>query len=518
MSAVTLGLCGRIQGYSYLLDFVGLVPWLLVLNSITTMRGAAASGLAMATAFVVAIFAWFGFAIANYSAADAAAGLAVLTASASLLQPQFLTFAVVRHAATRHYGAALSALAAACAWVATEWIFPKLLADNLAHGIYPSRILRQFADLGGTAGITFLIVLINECFAMAIAGRRRGLQGIAPPLLAAVVILASMTGYGAARLSKLDSASDAEPSIGVGMIQSNIIGYDRLRSRMGDYEMVRFVLDTHFAMSREAIEKHQVDALLWSETMYPTTYGKPKSDVGAEFDREIQNFVSRSGVPLVFGSYDRDDAGEYNAAVVLAAGGGGSPRPYQVYRKSRLFFLTESVPKWLDSAALRSALPWAGTTQAGTGAKVLPLHLADGRQIPVLPMICLDDVDTSLAIEGARQGARMILAMSNDSWFTDHAAGAHLHLVVSAFRSIETRLPQMRVTTNGFSAAINPAGDVVAHSAMGERAIVVGRAQLSAQAPTLIVAWGDWVGAVALVFLGALLVGTRFTDSTRSAR
>jgi hypothetical protein len=49
---------------------------------------------------------------------------------------------------------------------------------------------------------------------------------------------------------------------------------------------------------------------------------------------------------------------------------------------------------------------------------VLPLRLKDGREIPVLPMICLDDMDAGLAIEGARLGAQAILTLSNDAWFT----------------------------------------------------------------------------------------------------
>ena len=48
--------------------------------------------------------------------------------------------------------------------------------------------------------------------------------------------------------------------------------------------------------------------------------------------------------------------------------------------------------------------------------------------------------------------------MSNDSWFTDHPQGAELHLAVAAFRSIETRLPQFRVTSNGYSAVIDATG------------------------------------------------------------
>ena len=507
-SAAILALCSRIDGYSYLLDFFGLVPWLLVLDATGTARGAALSGLAMCIAFVVAIFAWFGFAIAVYSAGDAAAGLLVLIVSAPLLQPQFITFALVRHVAGRWYGPALRTLAGASAWVATEWIFPKLLADDLAHGLYPSRILRQVADLGGTAGITFLLVVINECVAMAIKRRQRGARAFVAPLATAALIVALMTGYGVARLAQMEAgAGDGKP-VRIGLIQSNIASYERLRREMGTYDVVRYVLDTHYAMSREAIDKHHVDALLWSETVYPTTFGHPKSDAGGDLDREVEEFVSRAGVPLVFGTYDLDDAGEYNAAVFLEAASLGTPPHFGVYRKTDLFLLTEYMPSWLEHPQVRALMPWAGTWKPGPGARVLPLRLADGREIPVLPMICLDDVDAALAIAGARLGARLILTMSNDSWFTEHPAGAHLHLVVSAFRSIETRLPQMRVTANGISAVFDRTGAIVAGAAMNERAVVVGEASTGAPPKTLMVMWGNWVGPAGILVLLVMLIST----------
>jgi apolipoprotein N-acyltransferase len=53
-----------------------------------------------------------------------------------------------------------------------------------------------------------------------------------------------------------------------------------------------------------------------------------------------------------------------------------------------------------------------------------------------------------------------LLTLSNDAWFSDDPLGAELHQAVAAFRSIETRLPQFRVTTNGFSAVIDATGTV----------------------------------------------------------
>ncbi|MHB8913381.1 MAG: nitrilase-related carbon-nitrogen hydrolase, partial [Lysobacter sp.] len=153
----------------------------------------------------------------------------------------------------------------------------------------------------------------------------------------------------------------------------------------------------------------------------------------------------------------------------------------------------------------------AGTGRPGDGARVLPLRSADGREVNVVPLICLDDVRTGLAIDGARLGAQAIVGMSNDSWFTGYPVGARLHLAVAAFRSIETRLPQVRVTTNGLSAIIDDTGEVLASTAMGQQAVLT--AFVSAQAPpaTLMVRWGDWVGrAGALFLLGlAALAGWR---------
>lgn len=502
-ATLILGLCSRCEGNWYLLDFFGLVPWLLALDRTRTLRGAAASGLAMTACFVLTIFAWFGFAIAVYSAGAALAGLVVLLLTAPILQPQFLVFALVRWHAMRVHGRAFAALVAALAWVGAEWMFPKLLADSLAQGIYPSAVLRQAADLGGTAGITFTLVVINEALAAAVSARGRGLRAMAAPLAVAFVITASWAGYGQYRLATVDTDAKLDAPLRIGLLQSNIAAYDRLRREMGTYEAVRFVLDTHYAMSREAVEKHGVDAVMWSETVYPTTFGQPKSEAGGELDREISDFTGKLGRPVIFGSYDLDDEGEYNSAVFLEPA--ASPARFQVYRKSRLFFLTEYVPSWLDWEFLKPLMPWAGHWKPGPGARVLPLRVAGGREVPVQPLICLDDVDAGLTAEGARLGARLLLTMSNDSWFTEHVGGAHLHLVVAAFRSIETRLPQLRVTNNGITAVIDPTGEIVRGAGVGERAIVVGDLAPRVPPVTLMVRWGDWFGRAAF-FAAALLL------------
>lgn len=495
-----LGLYAR-GGPAWGLGLVALVPWLLALDRARTWRGALVSGVAMAVGFVAAAFGWFGAAIGAYTGIGPVQATALLVLLAPVFQPQVVAFALVRHAAGRRHGVVLRALAGASAWVACEWLLPKLLGDTLGHGLWPSATLRQGADLMGAAGLTVLLILVNEALAQAVMRRRDGKRALVRPLAVAAAIAVGMAGYGWARLSALQAPPGPDvPALRIAMVQASITDYERLRAQMGAYAVVRQVLDTHYALSWSAIRDHGADVLLWSETVYPTTFGSPRSEDGAALDREIQGFVDAAGVPLVLGTYDRDANGEYNAAAFLEPGRG----LLGMYRKTHPFPLTEYVPAWLDGPELRRLLPWTGTWRPGDGARVLPLRTADGREVNVVPLICLDDARSGLAIDGARLGAQAILGMSNDSWFTDYPVGARLHLAVAAFRSIETRLPQVRVTTNGHSAIIDDTGEVVARTGMGDQAVLT--AFVSAVDPprTLLVRWGDWVGRAGALFLLAL--------------
>lgn len=487
-------------GAAHLLGFIALVPWLLALDGVRGAGGALRHGLLMSIAFVIAVFSWFGFAIGNFTGIGSVAGLAVLVLAAPLLQPQLIAFALARHIVGRRHGPLLRALAGAAAWVATEWLVPRLLDDTLGHGLHPSQWLRQGADIGGAPGLTFALILVNEAITTAIARRREGVRALATPISIALLLPLAMTVYGMLRLSSLmPSHANEVASLRVGMVQANIVDYERLRREMGAYEVVRHILDTHARLSRVATEQKDVDALLWSETVYPTTFGNAKSEAGREFDQAILDLVALERVPLVFGTYDRDEADEYNAAAFVEPGKG----LLGFYRKTNPFPLTEYVPAWLDGPRFRALLPWTGTWRAGDGPRVFPLRTVDGREVQVLPLICLDDVDSRLAIDGARLGAQAILGMSNDSWFTRYPLGAELHLRVAAFRSIETRLPQLRVTANGISAQIDDTGEVTARTAMDQEAVLVGTLHARTPQPTLMMRWGDWVGPAA--FAGLLL-------------
>ena len=481
------------------LGWVGLVPWLAVLDRAASARAALAAGLVMSLAFVLAVFGWFAPAIRTYTGAPSAVALVLLLASAPLLEPQLLTFALARHLARRAAAGFWHAtLACACAYVGTEWAVPKLFGDTLGHGLYAFEWMRQAADLAGAPGLTFVLIVANECVLAALralvagAGLRRGLA----PAACVVTLVLGLLGYGALRCRELAADTDRGGALTAGIVQADIGQYDRLRARLGTFEAVRTVLDTHFALSTAILERRELDLLIWPETVYPTTFGTPKSEAGAAFDREIGAFVAGAGVPLVFGAYDREDGREFNAAVFLEPAGPG-PLAFETYRKASLFPLTERVPVALESNWLRRRLPWLGTWTAGAGARVVALVLPDGRTLHVAPLICYDVLDPRLALDAARHGAEVIVTLSNDSWFSA-GPGPRLHLVGAAFLSIETRRPQLRATNTGISAVIAPTGEVLDALGVDQRGTLVATVRPEIQATTLMVAWGDWLGPTAL--------------------
>lgn len=508
----------RTEGVSFVFCFVALVPWLVAQKHALRFRDAALAGLFMSVSFVAFVFPWFPEAVAGYAGTSSLLLWPLFLLLAPVLQPQFLVFALVRCAVRSKAppeaslsASFVAALAAAAAYVGVELVFPKLFFDTLALCLHPSLYLRQAADLAGVHGLSFVVILVNEGLALSIlslAARPRGgrISPSAVPAALAFAAVLALLGYGRARLAAL-AEGDERPAFTVGIVQANITNYDKLRVEKGAFETVRTILDTHFTLSDEIRARSTPDLLVWPETVYPTTFGAPKSEAGAAFDEEIGAYVAKTGVPLVFGAYESAGDDEYNAAFFLTPGLNGKVGRAS-YRKHKLFPLTEWVPESLDSAALRSAMPWAGRWKRGPGAEIVRVGLSGRDDLRVVPLICYDVVFPGSVASAAAKGADLLVTLSNDSWFPDGRA-PRLHLVSAAFRSIETRLPQVRATNSGISAFISSDGEILAQTRFDAQETLVRRIPRGPRGVTPMVAFG-FLLAPLLLALSALLVARAF--------
>ncbi len=122
--------------------------------------------------------------------------------------------------------------------------------------------------------------------------------------------------------------------------------------------------------------------------------------------------------------------------------------------------------------------------------------------------ICYEDLFPGLLRQQVRDGASVLVNISNIAWFGDsHALGQHLN--ISRLRAIELGRPMLRATNTGMTAAIDASGRVLAAlEPVSRGALDVEVRGTTGMTPY--VRFGHWpVMSVALVFLLALALRRR---------
>lgn len=509
LSGLAMSLLALSEWPWIVLGFVGLVPWLAALDRLKSLGGALLAGVLMSQTYMLGVGYWVPSTIQGFSGASWITSLVVMILISPILQPQFIAFSVVRHLARQGRSVRflpVAALAGACAYVGAEWLLPDTLGDTLGHWLIGSEWLRQGADVAGALGLTFVLLLANECVLAIFKGvRRDGSRehrgsALAPAMCLALLVLLPL-GYGAARYHQHTTAEPVARPVTFALVQAGFNDFNYIAEEYGTYLGIRTILDTHVALSRDALQGSETDVLVWAENVYPLTFGAPDSEPHALFDRRIRELVARTAIPLVFGARDFADGQWFNAAFLLQPLPDGEIAE-AVYHKVHLFPLAEYAPRFLDWSLARRLLPWMGTFAPGPGPQVATLTLPDGRSLKVVPLVCYDALQPAHVIAGVRGGAEVIVTLSNDSWF-EHGIAPHHLLNISRFRSIETRRPQVRAAVTGISAVITPTGDIVDRLESREFGSLVATVE-PGHGTTLMLRLGDWFGPTAI--LGCMLL------------
>jgi apolipoprotein N-acyltransferase len=177
----------------------------------------------------------------------------------------------------------------------------------------------------------------------------------------------------------------------------------------------------------------------------------------------------------------------------------------QVYHKHYLANGVEQMPfqKFFRLAG-RLAIDLGGVSgslKKGAGPGIIRSPLDDSLALGTL--ICFESSYGEYAAAMVRQGAEILVIISNDGWFKNTGAyGQHLRL--SRIRAVETRRGIARAANYGVSCIISPRGEITGRLEWGEEGALSGPV-IKNKDVTFYVARGDYIGRLAL-FFSALLI------------
>jgi apolipoprotein N-acyltransferase len=382
--------------------------------------------------------------------------------------------------------------------------------------------LIQIAALFGVWGVSSLVLFPGIYIAAALSpetaapgGFKAFLRRERVPGLLWVCALAGTLAYGG--LSPVDYR-DA-PRVRAALVQHNT---DPWRGGIREYRRNFEVLKR---LSLEALAgEPKPDLVVWSETAFvPRIYWHATYRDDPEsyaLVRELLDFLKTQEVPYVIGNDDARrvlDAGgqwkrvDYNA-VMLFEGGEISG----LYRKLRLVPFTEHFPYEKQLPWVYEALINADTHFWETGEDAA---VFDVRGIKFSSPICFEDTFGYLSRDFVRNGAELLVNLSNDAWSGSLSAQMQ-HLSMAVFRAVENRRSMVRATASGQTCGIDPNGKILAMAAaFQETQLILEVPLLKAETPYT--RYGDLLARLFCAAAGIVLLaglGRRIMKIPRKSR
>ena len=390
----------------------------------------------------------------------------------------------------------------AATWVATEYLytsaevlsFPWL---TLGNGFSGDGWAVQWYSLTGVFGGSLWVVLSNIAIFEAVVNR--GVWRIVRAAAVVVVpIVASLVMYW--------SYEPAAESVEVSVLQPNVDCYEEkfsgselaqtkniieLLAQVPSSSKVAVLPET--ALPERLDDDEPLEGRIIGEFAsiiqreHPATMLVTGATTIKQYDSQTKpTFTARE---TWGGYYD-----VYNSAVAVNADG-----EQNLHHKMRLVIGVEAMPftgfldKFVDLGGI--------TGQLGRNDKAA---VFDKGGVKYGPAICYEGIYGDCFARFAREGAEVMLVMSNDGWW-GNTPGHRRLFDYCRLRAIETRRAIARSANTGVSGFINARGDVIQSLGWDKRGVLTQSIEVREEI-TPYVTYGDWVGRMSLLvaLLGVL--------------
>ena len=354
------------------------------------------------------------------------------------------------------------------AWTALEWFRTYVPAsfpwNLLGYVAYRNLELIQFAEFTGVYGVSALIVFFNAVVYVVIS--RRGtnrLQAASLSTLTAMMIV--FVAFGAWRISNLKKAPSTG-SLKVAMVQGNIP-----QSLKWDPNFLPQSYKVYQDATVDAA-KRGADLIVWPEAaaafLFQPDDRYPAMLAGdAQYRTALLTLAHNIGKPILFGApalaiqNDRV-AGFYNRAYLVDVNGQGEVDAH--YDKIELVPFGEYVPaRAILGFFVEKVVHGFGDMMPGREQT-----LFDVKGVKLGVLICYESIFPDLTRREVNEGADVLVNITNDAWYGESSAPYQV-LAMAALRSVETKVPMVRVANTGISALIEPSGQITDRTSLFKR-------------------------------------------------
>ncbi|MFO7717278.1 MAG: apolipoprotein N-acyltransferase [Desulfohalobium sp.] len=270
------------------------------------------------------------------------------------------------------------------------------------------------------------------------------------PQCAAATALLGLAAFG---IWSLNQPLRPEATADISLVQGNI---DQDHKWSPDYQNA--TLRTYLQASRRQVETNAPQLIIWPETAVPFYLQEATS-----LSTRVHRFVREQDTALLTGSpgYTGDKQGGYdlhNRAYLLRP-----EKDSQVYDKVHLVPFGEYVPLGTLFPFIEKLAHGAGDFRPGS--RTAPLTQDD---LAIGPLICYETIFPELSTRRVRDGANLLVNISNDGWF-GRSPAPRQHLHQATLRCVEQGRSMVRSTNSGISAFINPRGRILETSPLFQR-------------------------------------------------
>lgn len=367
-------------------------------------------------------------------------------------------------------------------FTSSEYLFPHVFPWRIGYSQTALLPIVQIADVVGVYGVSFLLAMASATFYQLIRMRQREevLRWSAAALTLALIGVSIV--YGSWRLARVRAEVEAAPMVRVALLQPNVGFTEKYDEQFANQQH-----ELLLRLSSSAVQE-QADFVIWPESAY-------RFLVPVEQEALPMLLAAPSSTFFYVGANTYSNADgrneDFNSGLLLSPNGQILSR----YDKHVLFPFGEYIPFDETFPFLKGIAAGIGDLTHGYGPIVqeIPGGLTFG------PLICYEDVLPSLSRNAVREGARVLVNITNDVWFGDTVA-PHQHYVLSRFRAIENRVPLVRASNTGVTSVTSPTGEIVSEADTFQEAVLMEDIPVL-EGTTLYTIYGDVFAVLCIILI-----------------